>query len=775
MTKKKSPTLPLRTTASPGDSLILLGALAVVAISPFFRGLFFPLEQLVALMVVAALVAIFWGTRRGAVVPVRLEPLDISALVLILAYVLSVFVAANLRNAVQEVLKLLLYFGVYWLLSRLATDRRRVSLVLHAVLFGGVAVALLGLGVASGVVSYRGAFDGGRIASSFQYANTNAAYLGTVLIVGLGLWQVSRRAWWRSLYAAAVYSLLITFVFTYSRGAWLVLPVAALGFLVALPAGLRGGAVARIVIVGAATAAVAGPMGRALQDPTAAVVLRTYVLGLLAVVVLNLVYDHLSDLRLAQLTWLRFLALGIVLLAMGGGAIVMVRHTPSTVMERLRSISLQEHSVQDRFAFYQDAWKIIKTHPILGTGGGGWAAVYQAYQSYAYYSTQAHNYFVQTLIEAGPLALTSALALWGTALWSALRVRPKLCNDDKVLLKSTTAAAAVLGLHSIIDFNLTLGAVSLLLWTLFGVARSFDQGSTAVAHGRPVKRSTLPLDVQIPKVAAVVTLVLTFVAAGTLLAGDVYGQSAAKAMNVGQSILAEKYFRQAVRLDPLTASYYVDLGQITEARARQGSDQRQLLEAGRLYRKGLKMDPHSPVLHPVYAQYLLRNGQIDLALAEFRKALTLAPYHPQQYENLARAYMAVGQYYIGLNQVAKADQYLSQVPGVAEAMRAQSARAPAFVRPSERIPAETPTMELYLGISYALRKQWANAERSLGVAWQGGQDPQAGVWLAAVYEMTGEKAKAQQYKAQALKARPALQSEYVNALAALRSREAGNQ
>ncbi|MGI6423707.1 MAG: O-antigen ligase family protein [Tepidanaerobacteraceae bacterium] len=65
--------------------------------------------------------------------------------------------------------------------------------------------------------------------------------------------------------------------------------------------------------------------------------------------------------------------------------------------------------------------KIIKEYPILGTGGGGWKAIYQAYQSYRYFTTEVHSFFLQLWVETGTVGLLALLALWITTLFAGYK------------------------------------------------------------------------------------------------------------------------------------------------------------------------------------------------------------------------------------------------------------------------------------------------------------------------------------------------------------------
>jgi len=233
----------------------LVACVALIGGTVYFRGLYFTGEQLLFGSVLAAGFLVFLATcwRDPALRPHSLA--DWAAIGLVIAYVLSCMVAVNRRAALQEMLKYSWYVMAYWMISRLAQQsqiRRRLAAVVALAALG---VALLGLGAALGIVSYRGAYQGGRISSTIQYPNSLAAYLtaGGLLMLGLGAdgGRAGAAGW-----GAAASLVLLTIVFSYSRGAWLLLPGVLLLALVAAGSGrrLRMG----VQLVAAAAPAVVG-------------------------------------------------------------------------------------------------------------------------------------------------------------------------------------------------------------------------------------------------------------------------------------------------------------------------------------------------------------------------------------------------------------------------------------------------------------------------------------------------------------------------------------
>jgi hypothetical protein len=204
---------------------------------PFFRGLFFPGDQLLAFVATGVVGILWWAEKRQRRDGGFLErPMDYAVLAVFGAYLLSSFVAVNLRGAIQDVLLYLALFVIYWLAADLAKERRIMSVFLHTLFFSAVGVAVVGLGSALGLINYPGAFVGGRINSSLQYPDSLAAYMLGATILGVVLWELApAKRWYRYLYPAGGALAVINFLLAYSLGADLVLPILLVAVFFVLP------------------------------------------------------------------------------------------------------------------------------------------------------------------------------------------------------------------------------------------------------------------------------------------------------------------------------------------------------------------------------------------------------------------------------------------------------------------------------------------------------------------------------------------------------------
>ncbi|MBW6464612.1 MAG: O-antigen ligase family protein, partial [Firmicutes bacterium] len=240
--------------------LMLVIVSLILFISPFYRGLFFPQELLVANAIIFGLL-IVWGLFRTINYDGRLisTPLDICLAVLLIAYLISFFgFAVHKRDALEEVLKIASYIVIYLVVTDICRywyfsfkkdstqdeDKESneippgLNIVLHLLFAAATIVTVASLGVAAGHWDFVGAYTSNRIASPMGYANTAAAYLMASYFLTLSLAPLARDKI-KLLYLAPAPLMLIAVILTFSRGAWLLLPFLGILMVVISPSGNR--------------------------------------------------------------------------------------------------------------------------------------------------------------------------------------------------------------------------------------------------------------------------------------------------------------------------------------------------------------------------------------------------------------------------------------------------------------------------------------------------------------------------------------------------------
>ena len=452
---------------------------------------FAALWEVVAAFLVVALLAV----REGR--SLRATPVRLAALALWLAYVLAaITVAVAPRAALVDVVKHGLYLAVFLVASEITlTGRRAVPGETAKASRAGVQdtgtprlrlaggeglaqaawaaaslLALLSLAAGVGLLPFQ-AVQGGRLYTFLSYPNSAGSLFGTAFIVGLGLGRgwLARSRVGVTVRAAGQWLCLVALLLTMSRGAWLVFPIALGLALLIWPAGRRLAPIGEVAFTGVAALAIGPFLAAHFGQP--AVGGGLLLLGLAAAVGAGWLGRWFGSLPARRQVTVTVAAALAVALAVGG--LLLITGIPDVLRDRLTGFSLSERSVWERLVWSRDALAIVKDHPILGLGGGGWASRYFQYQSYGYFTTEVHNDFAQVWVETGTLGLLALLALLGTTVLTMrrlLRARREAGDTaGRVFLAAIGGGAGMLVLHSALDFDLTLAAMGIFLWGFLGI------------------------------------------------------------------------------------------------------------------------------------------------------------------------------------------------------------------------------------------------------------------------------------------------------------------
>lgn len=767
--------------------IVYIGLIILLLYPPYFRGMFFDKEFLPTHIYSGILFLLYIIYKIKVLKEYRVfsSPMDYAAVALVVAYFLSIFVAVNIRSAIGELLKYINYFIAFYLVSDFVRSEEDRKAILWTMVISAFGVAFIGIGAAAGTFTYNGAIVGNRISSTLQYPNTLAAYLTAAFMLSTSLWATAHNRVQKAVLAFINYTLFLCFLFTLSRGAWLLFPVFYLILVVGMPGQYRlkvlGYSFQSFII-----AVMASPgFGMAISANEKSKVWLWYIVGAILSIALFYIVEKISQRFAFHIKPKVVLSVFIIVILLGGigaytaltteaaltishgedeeeslktswypiqdvkpeteytlkvslsakpgkeegqwGAGVLInsydeagnsvrivneyideeiteeireitfttrpdtvrlnigfanrypntqatfytaelyetndtssaqritlayKYIPEAISRRLSSISVEDSSLSGRFTFYGDALKIIKDYPILGTGGGGWKAIYKAYQSYEYYTTEVHNFFLQLWVETGTVGILALVALCITAFISVYRTM--ISDVDitaKVLTWGTLSGVITLLGHSGMDFNLSLGAVALYLWQLLGI----------------VKSSAITIQVEQYKTKAVwpvLTLggtICAFVIFSFILyQGYTYGQQAVRSVEEQDLIKAREYFEKAAKYDPYTASYKADLAQLDYFIARQTEDDDLLQKSEDMRVKATNLDPYNPKLKTQLAAYYLEHGKLDEGISLLEQTTEINPFNIENWRNLADAYYKTAVVYIRQDYKDKALELLNR-------------------------------------------------------------------------------------------------------------------
>ncbi|MBE3596966.1 MAG: O-antigen ligase family protein [Hydrogenibacillus sp.] len=379
-----------------------------------------------------------------------------------------------------------------------------------------------------GVTAFPDAVLGGRLSSVYQYPNTYGALVGAGMLMALAALSeppLDRRAgWWRLPSAWALVPLAVGFVFSTSRGAWILWPIAWWLVLWLLPAArqLRTVALTGLLWLAALPLLPFFPAWQAahswwaLLGPAAVGIVYA---GAVAVIDrIGLSRQARADVRGGGRAASRaagaaegpnawrgtsrlgraFTPLVVLLIAFIGGAALRTSAVqaflPSDIARRLADISLTTRNAAERFSFYRDSLKLIREHWLWGAGGDAWRDVFLHYISYPYYSTQTHSFIFQLAVEVGLIGVALFTVLLLCALILGVRAYRYGDDDDRRVVLLSAIPALYLFAHGQIDFDFSFGYVLIVFFAwlalLSAAGLTAQKKSETPDAGRRVGRRT---------------------------------------------------------------------------------------------------------------------------------------------------------------------------------------------------------------------------------------------------------------------------------------------
>jgi O-antigen ligase/tetratricopeptide (TPR) repeat protein len=328
-----------------------------------------------------------------------------------------------------------------------------------------------------------------------------------------------------------------------------------------------------------------GPLGSLLHDPAS-----LWLSLALALMVGSVLFSASRGGALALLVGLSALfllrrgRLGPLLLALAGGAGVLVWLGLGPLQARLAALDLDEQApAESRLGLWAESLRLAREHPLWGTGYGTFSLAEPTMRAtpQEVVFEHAENEYLEALVEGGLPALllgVLAVALVYRLGWQALRRH----RHDAVgaLAVGALAAFTAVAVHSLVDFGLHMPAVALLATVLCA-----NLCAVGLGHA-PEERHSLRLGGLAPVAGAVVAVTL-----GLLLFGESWRafqadrwRSRAAATEKDETRVAA--LAAAARLAPDSAYLRLELGRARLA----------LAEEGKSAPKDGK--PPAPVKHP---------------------------------------------------------------------------------------------------------------------------------------------------------------------------------
>ena len=468
---------------------VLTGAAAAagVALPAFASGGYFPSEWgLLLLGCALVLFALAASTRRPVLG--RLDVLLLAALGGLAGWqLLSVAWSPGPDAAVLEGERTLVYLAATAVVL-LVVPRRHVTALLAGIVAGTVVIALAGLGE----VLLRGpVFDPARRVADIRlddpigYANAVGILvcLGGLVAAALAL-RVSAPA--RAAASSALVPLAATLAFTLSRGPLVALAVGVV-VLVALE-WERGRALGGLLVLSVAPGlavllSLRSPLADAATTPAQADPAGHRLLWQLALLTICAAGAGLLAGRVGR----ALAPYAVVIAAIGAITVVAVvlvvgpKTQADRALDRFRADPtvtgsdvpgrLLSLSSGARTAYWEVAWHMVEREPLLGEGAGSYERWWLQLRPVTSYARDAHNLYLETLAELGPVGLALLLTVLATPL-ATLR---RHAHDPAV--PAAGAAYAGFLVHAALDWDWEIPSV-----TVFGLVC----GSSLVVAARPL-------------------------------------------------------------------------------------------------------------------------------------------------------------------------------------------------------------------------------------------------------------------------------------------------
>jgi hypothetical protein len=370
----------------------------------------------------------------------------------------------------QQLLVLLIGVAAFMVV----VDRGSLSTALVALVVGAALICLYSLSTRlfPDQLSGNDVVAGYRLTRPVGYWNALGIYAAIGLGVAVGLAIHGPRIT-RAVMAAAIPVFTLTVYFTYSRGSVLALAIGLL-FTFALDERRLDWLVGSIVLALPAAVVVvvasrSGPLTKAGHTIAAAahdghrLALLTVVVALLTAGLAAWAPQRKVQLRPTQravvtrTVWVVIAAVLVLgLVAAGGPSGIkdkFVAPPPAThgdLNKRLFSFSSSA-----RTPLWSQAWHEYTAHPVVGNGAGSYESYYLEHRTSADKVKNAHNLYLETLAELGPLGLALLLIALLSPLYAAVRARRHL------FVPALAGAYVAFLVHLAVDWDWQVTAVAL--------------------------------------------------------------------------------------------------------------------------------------------------------------------------------------------------------------------------------------------------------------------------------------------------------------------------
>lgn len=628
--------------------LVALIAIFLIVI-PFYRGLYFRENYIPAVIYMSAVFLLYIMSKLiKKDYKIISSYLDIAILLLPITYLISFFFSINAKNAFDMILKYAAYFMIYKIVSGICKGSEAVKRFFSwSVLLSNYLVAISGMLTVAGLLDLKGVTEFNRLYGVYQYPNTTAAVLGAGILIAVGLMLRTTNIVEKICCQVVLTTVFAGFALTLSAGGILVLAALVIfNFLIIDTKSKLDYLVHFIIAIAANGLIFMDYMKNALKGPF----ILYYLLSLVISIALQLLYSQYIQKSVGRLSPKKIAVIIVIIIAFVAIAGIIILNMvgislPSLVSQFL-NVELKSRNALDRIVFLKDGFKMFSDNFLVGFGGGAWQDIYYKYQSFSYDSKEVHSYYVQLMVETGILGAIALLAVLGLLIKNFFVSTIK--NKSQAYLPFYMGAFMLLG-HATIDFDLSLVAPMMLLWSLVGISAS--EFESALPFSGRLKNTG-------PVLATLGLIVLYFSA--SMYSGMVNGNNAAKILK-GDAQKALSLYEKAMKADRYNGAYRMDYAQIMANRYAQSRN----AEDYDKFRKAMddieKYEPYNVQYIAVKISLLLGAGLIDEGMILTNELVANQPLVEGAYMTKLNVNYSIAKQYFEAKQHEEAIPYLDNM------------------------------------------------------------------------------------------------------------------
>lgn len=638
-------------------------------IAPFYRGLFVgntatfegPIYSAVIITtIVMMIIALQW--LRNWELTTHRDILVLLVWFIPLSFWFSSFGAASKHLAINEVYIKVMWAAFFVIGAYFTGNKFRLSLFQYLLVGSGYFIVAYGFLNWFGNIEYPDAIlSGRRLSNVFQYPNAYAAYLIGLFVAALILVRNETKSYLRLLHGSMMVPILLSFLLTLSRGGASIFPVILILYLVFMSLRSQIITLLNILVAGIAALLLFNPLMNIRAILAEDFSLQRSLFGWFLLILASILSGaamfwiekwssrHSPAVDKHSFGWKNIIIPFVLVILILSSVALLTNSTtianllPDEISKRIAGLSTDSNSVFQRNTFVKDALRIVKDYPLLGTGGGGWQSLYNSYKSYPYTSTQAHNFYIQYLVEAGILGSIIFLSIMAYILYVFLR---SVFADRSISHRKLVFfffAVSILA-HSILDFDMSYVYLSSIVMFALGVLVS-DEGNpiNVLTKLKNTKKNTtrfVRFGCSILLIAVSTILLIQTVSAKK--ANSSYSKAVEIAVNTGNYSEFSVHLDDAVKRQPNHPEYSLFKADVLMQLYQQMNNELILEQAEQLLDHIGKREPYnSSVLEGQYNLHLLRdNTARALEITEF--ALSVDPWAIHLYERAAILNVVMG-------------------------------------------------------------------------------------------------------------------------------------